>query len=802
MVLAALTPMRRWAVPRRFLAFSIVLQPLIAHSQTLPTATPPKKLFDLYWATLRSVAHVSFDATTDMDLGDLAGQVFPKRRIHTGRVYRDSDSSFWENSRSDQRSSEPETAQTIEVGAVSLATEKFLRYNKSFVVLEKPGPIGTNWFAATQETRGLLDGVSFPDNGKSLMSLVEQATTLELGSEVIDGRETQRVTATGAMGQLSLWLDPTKGYLPRRILLTKERGDSLYDAVLPRHPPQQGSGFVASPRPSSPLIGHEVLVDHIDIVEVGNTFFIAGGHITETETYENGKTIQISLKHVRANITPADARDVLSAFGERVPNGTRVHRPDSPSIVYEWMDGRIVPRVEDAVTERVASLLEGLSERDSEADGPPTRPASSGVTEPQPPVRGTGQEPIVSGTWILGIALFAACALGAFLMIRVAKAKKDSTEGRGRRFFARSLLLTLLCAACAILQCQKAALAARRDSERTNGIFHYCGVYCVYAAAQLLGKDIELVQLLRPEYVGTVRGSSLAELELAAQRAGLFALPATNLSFASLRGKRYSEPTILHVRRDVHSNEYDHFVLLLGATMDSVTVFEPGTGVLVIGVDELLWRWDGIAVLLSTEPLTFGARFVPEYRRLLGGGAVLFLAVLTVGVLERRLRRNSQLHFRVGIDLASAFMLCATATGLGFAYQYCGDGILAHPKSIRFTQIGNFPNLVPEVTKEDLNRIVEDVIVVDARHSRDFDSGHLRSAISIPVTASDVELRDKIEGLQKDKRVVVYCQSRSCSYANRIGARLFAEGFVDIAVYKNGWADWMGLSSNEGCTSK
>src|SRR5437773_12006749 len=87
----------------------------------------------------------------------------------------------------------------------------------------------------------------------------------------------------------------------------------------------------------------------------------------------------------------------------------------------------------------------------------------------------------------------------------------------------------------------------------------YCGIYCVYAAAKYFGRQIQFVSLARPEYVGSKEGSTATELKRAAEDHALHAEVLANLTTDALRQSPY--PMVLHVRRGLSSEKYDHWLL-------------------------------------------------------------------------------------------------------------------------------------------------------------------------------------------------------------------------------------------------
>jgi hypothetical protein len=63
----------------------------------------------------------------------------------------------------------------------------------------------------------------------------------------------------------------------------------------------------------------------------------------------------------------------------------------------------------------------------------------------------------------------------------------------------------------------------------------YCGVYCIYTAMKLAGQETDIHELLKPEYVGSPKGSTLQELKKAVEDNGLYAVAIGKLTSQELR---------------------------------------------------------------------------------------------------------------------------------------------------------------------------------------------------------------------------------------------------------------------------
>lgn len=101
----------------------------------------------------------------------------------------------------------------------------------------------------------------------------------------------------------------------------------------------------------------------------------------------------------------------------------------------------------------------------------------------------------------------------------------------------------------------------------------YCGLYCLYALMKMAGEEVDFEELVKNEYLGTRKGSSIAELKKAAEDYGLSAIPVGKLSSPGLQNCPY--PVILHVKSEIGSGQYDHYELFLGAENGKAKIFDP-----------------------------------------------------------------------------------------------------------------------------------------------------------------------------------------------------------------------------------
>jgi rhodanese-related sulfurtransferase len=81
-------------------------------------------------------------------------------------------------------------------------------------------------------------------------------------------------------------------------------------------------------------------------------------------------------------------------------------------------------------------------------------------------------------------------------------------------------------------------------------------------------------------------------------------------------------------------------------------------------------------------------------------------------------------------------------------------------------------------------------VFIDARLAADYERGHLDGAISVPVDANDTLRQKRTSALPKNSRIVLYCQSAGCKFAERVAVRLLDDGFTNLAIFKGGWTEW------------
>ncbi len=76
-------------------------------------------------------------------------------------------------------------------------------------------------------------------------------------------------------------------------------------------------------------------------------------------------------------------------------------------------------------------------------------------------------------------------------------------------------------------------------------------------------------------------------------------------------------------------------------------------------------------------------------------------------------------------------------------------------------------------------------VLLDVRPKQEFDAGHLRGAVNIPID----ELRRRLKELPKDRQVITYCRGEFCVFADEAAQILRAKGYRVVRL-EGGWPEW------------
>jgi rhodanese-related sulfurtransferase len=371
--------------------------------------------------------------------------------------------------------------------------------------------------------------------------------------------------------------------------------------------------------------------------------------------------------------------------------------------------------------------------------------------------------------------------------------KQLSTVNPLHNIFLRTsiLILTILV---------QAAIAAGQDTSKMTtlplrrcGFGRYCGIYSLYAVMKLSDVDVDPKELLKPEYIGSHQGSSLAELKKAAEDNGLYAVPVGKLTSRELRQSSY--PVILHVKSDPEMKIYNHYELFLETKNGQARLYNPPEQVRLVPFYELAPRWDGTGLIVAPSPIDLGTLFAPTRMRF-----IIYASIAVALILVAYWGRRHWLPKTALVSRRRLFGLSIVASaGFVFSAIFCGmlchfvneEGFLAHTYGIASIKKAYLGTFIPKVTEKKVRKLLNtDTVFIDARFVWDFEAGHLEGAINIPANASDDERRKTMADIAKDARLVVYSQSAGCKFAEMVAIQLMSDGFSNVSIFRGGWSEW------------
>lgn len=367
---------------------------------------------------------------------------------------------------------------------------------------------------------------------------------------------------------------------------------------------------------------------------------------------------------------------------------------------------------------------------------------------------------------------------------------------RGWHFLLLACILALLISGKTYADDENEQNPSESATAKRRPFHPHCGLYCLYTTMNLVNKKVDFRELVKPEYIGSRKGSSLAELKKAAEDNGLCAVPVSKLTSQALRNCPH--PVILHVKSDTTSREYDHYELFLGTKNGQARLFNPPEPVRLVPFRNLAPRWDGNGLIVSAEQIDLGTIFAPARKRFIMYATITVVVILMVHWARRRWLPSRDMPRRrlLGLSAAQGAALGIAALLCGMIYHFANDeGFLANVNATAAIQETHTGNFIPKISEKKARKLLDtDTVFVDARFARDFKKDHLEGAINVPVDANDTEYQAATADIAKDARIVVYCQSAGCKFAEKVAIKLMSDGFSNVSIFRGGWHKWVAKS--------
>ena len=142
--------------------------------------------------------------------------------------------------------------------------------------------------------------------------------------------------------------------------------------------------------------------------------------------------------------------------------------------------------------------------------------------------------------------------------------------------------------------------------------------------------------------------------------------------------------------------------------------------------------------------------------------------------------------------LREAGILILVACALGLVYTSATEkGMFARSVRMKSAQRADVP--APSmISRDEAKRLFDSdsALFVDARHYFDFNLGHIKGAISVPL--KDYEVRKRaLSGVPNDRLIIAYCDGAECNSSIELSVRLMKDGYRNVRIFFGGWREWV-----------
>lgn len=311
----------------------------------------------------------------------------------------------------------------------------------------------------------------------------------------------------------------------------------------------------------------------------------------------------------------------------------------------------------------------------------------------------------------------------------------------------------------------------------------YCGLYSMYAALHAIGTPIhDFNEICISKYLSGDPGSTALDLVQIAEKYNAVGTLHTGMTVASLRAA--NSPVVLHTSVAVSETGFYHWVLFCGIDGDSVKLYDPPRGVYSVSSAELLSFWDGIGLTVQRpdkSPLTHAWTKIPAFNLEL---VFAFILVPILGVAAVRIPIFARYPV-IGILAVACVSGAVWHAVVDYGFFRNHDALMNIAS--RFDR-GD----IPLVTTKQFRELAKqtDVAIVDARRFIAYTRSHVPGAVNVPITVTHGELRSALTTIPIDRRVVVYCQSKECGWADAIAQQFAARGYRRVSIFRNGMDGW------------
>jgi rhodanese-related sulfurtransferase len=128
-----------------------------------------------------------------------------------------------------------------------------------------------------------------------------------------------------------------------------------------------------------------------------------------------------------------------------------------------------------------------------------------------------------------------------------------------------------------------------------------------------------------------------------------------------------------------------------------------------------------------------------------------------------------------------------TCAGLaGLAHVADPSGFVHNADILRQMEKARHPRVPDRISPSDLMALGTRVLIVDARTQAQFNGTRIPGAVNIPITSSHRRNLGKLKGISLDTRIVLYCNSENCPWAEALAKSSLFQDFDSVSVLDGG----------------
>jgi rhodanese-related sulfurtransferase len=127
-----------------------------------------------------------------------------------------------------------------------------------------------------------------------------------------------------------------------------------------------------------------------------------------------------------------------------------------------------------------------------------------------------------------------------------------------------------------------------------------------------------------------------------------------------------------------------------------------------------------------------------------------------------------------------------------FCHAFSETGFLRNPTAVAEVTRRYYSIDITEINLSEMQDIVAEktCLIFDTRYTHDFKHGTIPGAKNMSINSTLSERQQLLAGIDKKHRIVVFCQSVGCGYADEIAQFLKFNGFLNVVLYRGGYREW------------